>query len=290
MNILTKICVVILALASVFASVVFSHMALDPANYRHAYEQEVQAKQLAQIDARNSALAHRNAQVRIDELQRGHNEELLVLRNQIEALEADIVRLERTKNDLTQTTVENADELKALRQSLDVIEQRRQQLSEDLAAANGRIDTLQDQLTATENELADSQQQNDRDAGEMRVLREQLTQREEEVHQLQERLRSGGGAVIETAEAEAETEAYVPPVTLSGTVTAVQADPGLASINIGRVKGVRRGMNMYIYRGNDFVGHLQIEEVDDNESAGVVVGLRPGMTVQQGDKVTTSLE
>ena len=288
MNILTKICVVILALASVFASVVFSHQALDPANYRHAYEQEVQAKQLAQMDARNNALALRNAQVRIADLERIHNDEVLVLRDRNETLEAEIVRLERTKNDLTQTTIENADELKALRQSLDVIEQRRQQLSEDLAASNERIDTLQAQLTATENELADSQQQNDRDAGEMRVLREQLTQLEEETKQLEERLRSGGGAVVETADAEAE--AYVPPVTLAGTVTAVQPDPGLASINIGRVKGVRRGMNMYIYRGSDFVGHLQIEEVDDNESAGVVVGLRPGMTVQQGDKVTTSLE
>ena len=288
MNILTKICVVILALACVFASVVFAREALIPANYRHAYEQEVQAKQLAEVDARNNALALRNAQVRIDTLERSHHDELVSLRGANEDLQAQIVILTRENGELNDRSEANSTELKALRQSLEVIEQRRQQLSTDLAAANERIDTLQGQLTATENELADSQQQNARDAGEMRVLREQLTQREEEVKQLEERVRSGGGAVADTAAGEAE--AYVPPVTLSGTVTAVQADPGLASINIGRVKGVRRGMSMYIYRGNEFVGHLQVEEVDDSESAGVIVGLRPGMTVQQGDKVTTSLE
>ena len=288
MNILTKICVVVLALASIFASVVFAHQALDPANYRHAYEQEVQGKQLAQMDARNSALALRNAQVRIAELESTHDTEVRDLRDRYEALQAEKVQLEKTKNDLVQTNTRFSDKLQELEESLKVIDQRRQQLSEDLTAANDRVDTLQAQLNGTENELAELQQLNDRKAGEIRVLHEQLTQREEEVKALEENLRSGGGVVADAAEDAAET--YVPPVTLHGTITAVQADPGLASINIGRVKGVRRGMSMYIYRGSDFVGHLQIEEVDDSESAGVVVGLRPGMTVQQGDKVTTSLE
>ena len=44
------------------------------------------------------------------------------------------------------------------------------------------------------------------------------------------------------------------------------------------------------YRGSDFVGHLRIEEVDDNASAGVIYDVREGMSVHQNDRVTNKFE
>ena len=63
---------------------------------------------------------------------------------------------------------------------------------------------------------------------------------------------------------------------------------GVASINIGRAKGVRKNMMLKVYRGGHFVAHLRIDMVETNTSAGVVLDKR--LDVVQGDKVATDLK
>ena len=63
----------------------------------------------------------------------------------------------------------------------------------------------------------------------------------------------------------------------------------MASINIGSVKGIAKDMTLFIYRGDQFIAHLRIIDVDDSESTGQVFDPREEATPQDGDKVTTSL-
>ena len=51
---------------------------------------------------------------------------------------------------------------------------------------------------------------------------------------------------------------------------------------------VKKGMEFIIYRGTDFVAHLQIEFVDTATCSGIIVDAQ--RDVQVGDKATTSLE
>ena len=288
MNILTKICVVLLALVSILASVVFSHDAVVKPNWRHEYDKAVSKGKVAEMNSRNNALALHSAQVENRNLITRYEGDMGKVLQDNETLRHDLAALKTTNETLMKANTQHGETGHNLEQSLTALQQRYANVLAQLAEANTKIDLIQQQLTSTENSLADSQAQNQRDVAEKRVLNVLRVQLEEEVKFLEDKLADLGGNMPQAVDAPAE--AYVPPVTLMGTVTAVQDDPGLASINIGRVKGVRRGMSMYIYRDLEFVGHLQIEEVDDNEAAGIVVGLRPGMRVLQGDKVTTSLE
>ncbi|HDZ21719.1 hypothetical protein LCGC14_0284800 [marine sediment metagenome] len=287
MNILTKICVVILALLTVGGGVVFSRQAMVEPNWMDAYEKEKQAKVLAEVDAANDNRALGRAQIEITDLRAKLTQTSGKLQEENNSLKAQIDQKNIMIGKLEDNNNQFATQLESLRTLIEQIELRRKLLADQLKALDAKYDKVQAEYTATQNSLAEALGQIDRDAGEKRVLREQLVQREEEIKTLEADLRSAGGAVAASAE-DAAAAAPVAVATLVGTVTAVQAD-GLASINIGRVKGVRKGMKMYVYRGSEFVGHLRIDEVDDDESAGVLFDVREGMRVQQGDKVTTSL-
>jgi len=72
---------------------------------------------------------------------------------------------------------------------------------------------------------------------------------------------------------------------IHGTVTAVSS--GVASINIGQAKGIRKNMMLKVYRGGKFVCHLRIDMVEADSAAGVVLDSQ--LDVMQGDKVATDL-
>ena len=282
MNILTKICVVILALLTVGGGVVFSRQAMVEPNWMDAYEKEKQAKVLAEVDAANDNRALGRAQIEITDLRAKLTQTSGKLQEENNSLKAQIDQKNIMIGKLEDNNNQFATQLESLRTLIEQIELRRKLLADQLKALDAKYDKVQAEYTATQNSLAEALGQIDRDAGEKRVLREQLVQREEEIKTLEADLRSAGGAVAASAE-DAAAAAPVAVATLVGTVTAVQAD-GLASINIGRVKGVRKGMKMYVYRGSEFVGHLRIDEVDDDESAGVLFDVREGIRVSRATR------
>ncbi|MCH9022207.1 MAG: hypothetical protein IID32_05540 [Planctomycetes bacterium] len=72
-------------------------------------------------------------------------------------------------------------------------------------------------------------------------------------------------------------------VPIRGQITEVRE--GLASISVGSAASVRKGMKFLVYRGDQYMGDLQITHVETSESAGLVV-LQRGSIVR-GDSVTT---
>jgi len=77
-----------------------------------------------------------------------------------------------------------------------------------------------------------------------------------------------------------------PGQTVSGRITAVHS--GVASINIGRAKGIQEKMLLKVFRGGKFVSHLRIDLVEPDSAAGVILDKK--LEVQQGDEVATSLK
>lgn len=65
-------------------------------------------------------------------------------------------------------------------------------------------------------------------------------------------------------------------------ITAVKE--GIASVNVGARDGLKAGMLLMLYRNTRFIGHLKIVEVEDAESAGLVVGAK--VPARKGDVVT----
>ena len=283
MNILTKISIVVLVLLNILAGVVFSGYAVSAPNYRVAFEREETLKEQSDLKARNADLLYSNAQSKLDDAQKLLTQQTGELESKIKTLSAELAEKNALIDDQEDTLEDQALELKKLNEFLVRIEGERDELGKQKTHLDSMFDRTQAEYTATMSDLADAQAQIERDAGEMRVLREQIVHHEEEIERLTSTLIDMGGDVA------AKDPAIYTGAKLTASITAVQAD-GLASINIGQIGGAREGMVMFVYRGSDFVGHLRIEEVDDNASAGVIYDVREGMSVHQNDRVTNKFE
>lgn len=75
---------------------------------------------------------------------------------------------------------------------------------------------------------------------------------------------------------------------IKGRVFGVKSDLDLIMINKGDADGVRAGMQFIIYRGDEYIGRVEINKVDPEYSFGRVV--RQKLEIKQGDEVTTRLE
>lgn len=284
MNILTKICIVLMALLSVCVSVVFSRMALVPENYRELYlAQKVLAEQKV-VEADNAALAEESADLEILRLKRENSVLRSDLRAEQEARQNDVRFLSATLASKEDIINRLTDEVAKLGDAFNLVEKGRAIVTEQLSDALARIDRLEDEVTGLQNDLAARNEEIEARIATERVLNERLTQVREQYDRLAERVSAGGGAFEEPGTtAAADFRA-------TGTILAVSGN--MASINIGSVKGIREGMTLYVYREDDdgfFIAHLEIIDVNDSESTGRIYDTRAGAMPQEGDKVTTSL-
>lgn len=124
---------------------------------------------------------------------------------------------------------------------------------------------------------------------ENRNLQEKLYAAEQQNKELQQVLASGR-RVAPAAEAPSGALPAVPPVAgpIAGEV--VQVDGGYVSVNIGETSGVLSGMTFMVYRGEQYVGDLKIDNVRPKEAGGKLTMVRQGEQVQPGDRVAYGLE
>jgi len=263
----------------VCVSVVVPRSVVTPENYRQLYLEEKARRELAETAAEHADLAQAARDNQINSLAT----ELSGVRSDLATerqAHADDNRRNRTelaeKDEIVKTLTAKVGNLAA---GLEQVEQGRAIVTEQLNMALELIKRLQDELTGTGNDLAAAEAEIDRLNATVRLLKERLTQLQEVYDQLASR------APAEDEQAESTATTAVAQIT--GTVTAVRND--MASVNIGSVKGIEKGMTLYLYRGEHFIAHLRIIDVDDAESTGQIFDAREGATPKAGDKVTTSL-
>ena len=284
MNIITKICIVLIALLSVCVSVVFSRQALVQENYRQGMIDEGARADLADTGRDNAEVVQISSGQEIRRLKAELNatQRDLALERQGRA---DDVRRLRTdlagrNEDVKTLTVKVGNFADALRE----VEQGRSILTEQNKLHLEHNKRLQDELTGTGNHLAVAVAKIERLNATVRLLKERVVQLEEQYAILATKY------AILAATIPADGESGDLPATdfrVNGTVTAVRNN--MASINLGSVKNIKKNMTLYIYRGDRFIAHLRIIDVDDGESTGEIYDPREGASPKAGDKVTTSL-
>ncbi len=165
----------------------------------------------------------------------------------------------------------------------------------DVLTAEATSSQKQNQVLLTEN--IDLQTRNQRLAARVLELTSQTTILTDENRNLQEKLyaeQQRGKEVVRAAAAPAKIEAEPakgvtpvrPPVAgpIKGEV--VEVDGRYVSINIGETSGVVAGMAFMVYRGETYVGDLEVENVRPKEAGGKLTMVAPGQSVQRGDRVS----
>ena len=277
MNILTKICVVVLLILVLVASVVFINTATVPQNYRMLYEREKLKATLNGQDSRLQKLVTNRQAEEIDTL-KGNKAELL-----------------RQIADLTQQLVPNpvSIQTRKLMEQIEAANTRLAELQLNVKAMGDRNELLAKQLADERVKTASLQEQIGRDIAELTQLRGKLERSERVVRALERQLQDRDERIAElekqavggAAAGSAGAITAVPQGQVTATISAVRGDH--ASINVGAAQGVARGQKLYIYRNASFVGYLRIDEVDEAQAAGTIVDKQLDPAI--GDKVTNDL-
>lgn len=283
MNVLTKICVVVLLVLVLLACPVFITQATLAPNYRDAYERQFRRNEALVMNNRLKTLLAERLVAEINQRTQAANETQGELTRQVENLIAAQTRLQAENAQLRADYKKISGEMSDLRLLGKQNIERRVLLTNQLGETRKELDKVYKMYRRTEDLLMQARAEVERLEKVARVLRERLVELEEQIREKDEiivKLKAGG------AKGGEEAGPAMPPPRITGTVDSVRGD--LIGVNIGSAKGLKPGMRLIIYRGAEFVAHLGVQEVDVNAAAGVVSDKRLDPIV--GDKVTTSLK
>lgn len=78
-----------------------------------------------------------------------------------------------------------------------------------------------------------------------------------------------------------------PPI--DGLVNAVDAGEKLVVLSVGRDDKVEAGYTFTVYRGDEYVGKVQVIKVYPNLAGARIIAMKDGLEIQRGDKASTRL-
>lgn len=274
MNILTKICIVVLVVLVIFASAVFITKAtVDPVYAKLAADQKTRAEILQVQVANDQVVLARQ----IQELEQCRKTALAqaqeaadnakALQTQLALAKGDIMRLnsEKSLQELALTTGQS---------NIAALTNQNKLYSEQLQAAQQLASEKQIEAQKLSSDLLDLKSLYARQEKQLETLNESVAAAREEAR------RAGEAGTAEAGAAPTSAEQ------ITGTVTTVRND--LASINIGSSNGVKMGEKLVIFRDGKFIGYLQVELVDASEASGIITD--KVADPMQGDKVTNKLQ
>ena len=285
MNILTKICVVVLLVTSLVACVVFVNMATNVPNYRYFYEQEQLRTEQSMAKVRNQMDDLAKSRRALDVDRKKFIEEEADLRSKNGELQASLTEAKRKSAELNQKLTGLQASLDGLSRSQEAHVKTNDGLLKDLATARQDAQSKHEAAINFETLLKKAQAKVELFEREMSVLKERAKRQKAQYITAVEKL-----AELEKLHGvtDATSSEPLPPTEkVTGTITAIRDN--LASINLGSSSGLKKGMKLIIYRGADYVGKLKLENVDVNEAAGILMDGNP-LAPLKGDKVTTKLD
>lgn len=278
MDILTKICVVVLVLLVVVAMAVFATQATTAPNWKYRYQQANQRARQTEVALQNKNVAYNRLVNELEQARDRSQTRVNELRNQLDA--------EKRAHEATKIETANlkaridslSAELAKLAAGQEQFLARTRKLESDLATARKRADEEAKQVLDLSSRLRLSQTEYKRIEKLAEFLKEQVEQLKTDNEDLRESLAARGAADTDTDVATVGSDKII-----VGKITAWDGD--LASINVGSAKGVERGMQLVISRDGKLIGFLQVQAVELGQAAGVVVDKQADPAV--GDRVET---
>jgi len=275
LSILTKICVVVLAVLILLGCPIFITQATVGPSFRQALKIEQARSNLHRLDAIAEKNAHNNTMAQRDkalaDLSRLRDEK----KAEMDKLAEELATARNSAASLQNNLAVLAAKVGGLEKEAATFNQRNDLLAAQLERVRKSNDELNKENIKLSELLQQTEVEKDRTDKLARLHQETIRELEEEIENLRKFGPSGQPGSEEIIPASGRE--------IIGTVTEVKE--GIASINVGSAKGVQRNMQLVIYRGHTLVGFLRVEEVDVDEAAGIIVNRQ--LEPMQGDKVTT---
>ena len=307
MNILTKICIVVLLLVSLVASTIFLAQATVPESYRkvatewkdkHTAEQDAHGRtQDALREEKDVRSAAEDGRTRAEaSLARERTERLQVLNN-----------ITNEVSKVWAAWLETKKQLEEVDDTITFFDRRTERILGMYDTILKEHNDLLEVKAKLEDDLRQEKAKSARLEGQWRLALEQVQSLSETIADLNSKIteletkisdllvqrpgpRAGEGAPTPMPIGDmggggtAETVMFphgAGDTKIVGKVTAIRDD--LISISVGKVHGVKPGVKMTVSSGGNLVGFLRVEVVETGQSAGILVDRQ--LDPQVGDRV-----
>lgn len=282
MSILTKISIVLLVVLVPVACVVFIQLASRLPVCLDGLDRQGKELESVKQGNRHLQLALQRAQDQGKRYAAGRQAAVADKRTVQEALQAQINGLVVDKLSMAANLAGLTAANQAHGEGLKMEIARGDRLEAQLTKFRERTNKLKVQVNELDTALVDRKVAIARLERTVQKFREDIADGEKEIAHLLARL-AAHGRPVDAATGEAATGVGPDVPLIQGTITAIEDD--VASINIGAAKGIKKGMKLIVFRDDNFVAYLQIELVDLNSAAGVIVSKR--LEPRPNDKVKT---
>ena len=286
MSTLTKVCIVVLVVLNLLCVPVFISLANVVPNYAKAFKQE-EVKRLA---AENN---HRAVVAGAANLRAMYDRDRAADAAKITGLDAAVAKRDEDIKTAALAAVQLQEQLTTAQAARDrehtlaaAATDLNKKLVEQTAEQRAMIADKDKEILDSHKAREDADARATRDQAAARLAVEQLEAERQKNRELTEQLdRAKSGLPIAKAGTSDILLADKGPII--GTITSVNLKDGLASVNVGKVKGIEKGMVLVIYRSDQFIGRLQIESVELDHAAGIIVDKKVDPKVN--DKVASKI-
>jgi len=226
-----------------------------------------------EINELNSTLVIRDDKIRADGNKIENIENTLQSQKvQIEDYKKDLSNLEESVDELTRVTEKQSEDLR-------IKDERIASLESDLTVARKKKEALDDQVVELMDKNTRMGEQLDSLNKEHQVVSKDL----EEKNMVLAKLVEHGIPVADIFMSGG------PPKPIHGKVLAVNPDVNLVVLSVGERDGVKTGYQFVVYRGDSYVGKVQVEKVmPDMASARILKDITKADIIG-GDNVSTDI-
>ena len=286
MSILTKICVVLVLVVSVAASGAFLRIVTVQRSWKDAYDKQKDRADVADLTAANVMIALQKKVAELETALGVSRDNQKALADEKAAHDADKASAARALAvQVAQYDVLNAS-LTKLQKDLEASLAMKTQLLAEKAELAKKLELANEATRGLKKEFDEASVQIRRLTVMVQHYALLIKDLRGETAELRAELVKRPEAIAGKGTAGAPTPLTAPGEAVSGKVTAVH--DGVASINIGRAKGIKEKMVLKVFRGGKFVSHLRIDLVEPDSAAGVILNKK--LDVVQGDEVATDLK
>lgn len=199
MSTLTKVCVVVLFVACLFASVVMIQHVFTSGNYKKAFEQEVDKRKLAEAQQDKLGLAFQVANSRIDALVKEKQTDAINYAGKMASKDAEIsrlsLRLAAAEADVKQLQAT----LVALEKDVETQIALNSAMKKELDDKRGQVIQFSEQLRGATDVIKEKEAEVEQLESTVAVLREREAQAVDEAKRLRKQLAAAGGGGSRTS-------------------------------------------------------------------------------------------
>ena len=280
MSTMTKVFVVLTAVLSIMASVLFIASAAQWQNYKEAYA-SAQSERDAEHTLRKSLEATLAASLAM-------KDDIIATKDRL------LADAQNQKQELSDKHAELEAELNRARNEEVASEAARTRLRETLGVVTAELKGLQAQNKTLLSENIQYQTRISQLNTQLLDLTAQATILTEEVRNLKQKnyayeqqlASSQTVTTVDTGKLSTEAPPIVPSVTgdILGEITGVR--DSYAQINIGETSGVVSGMTFMVHRGSTYLGEFEVTKVYPNEAGGRLSTVQG--EIRPGDRISYS--